>query len=146
MLISQFNTTKQIIRIICPQQAIFFKKQSTVILYSSFDQMECLQELSNFLARENSEINTTSVDKISIFYFEGCTIYLPGPILLFLPVNKCPIFTWQIIFSQSLFSYLKPVQNKKGQKNLGYRTKKQSFSIFCPVPQILFALLILKRL
>ena len=46
---------------------------------------------------------------------------------------------------------LKPLQNKKGQKNLGYPTKKQSFYkekrlLFCRVPQIFLALLILKRL
>ena len=46
---------------------------------------------------------------------------------------------------------LRPLQNKKGQKNLGYPRKKQSFSLikgllFSRVPQIFLALLILKRL
>ena len=46
---------------------------------------------------------------------------------------------------------LKPLQNKKGQKNLGYPTKKQSFykekdCIFVGYPNFFLALLILKRL
>ena len=46
---------------------------------------------------------------------------------------------------------LKPLQNKKGQKNLGYPRKKQPFyeekdCFFSRVPQIFLVLLILKRL
>ena len=45
---------------------------------------------------------------------------------------------------------LKPFQNKKGQRDLRYPTKKQSFFreglLFCRIPQIFLALLILKRL
>jgi hypothetical protein len=51
------------------------------------------------------------------------------------------------IFFQIL---LKPIQNKKGQKNLRYPTKKAVFFLikgllFCRAPQIFLALLILKR-
>ena len=31
--------------------------------------------------------------------------------------------------SQKIIFWLKPLQNKKGQKNLGYSRKKQSFSL-----------------
>ena len=45
-----------------------------------------------------------------------------------------------------IFFVLKPLQNKKAQKNLRYLAKKQSFFLrkgllFCRVPQILLALL-----
>merc|ERR1712051_402897 len=35
------------------------------------------------------------------------------------------------VFAKALFlkSFLKPLQNKKGQKNLGYPRKKQCFSL-----------------
>ena len=55
------------------------------------------------------------------------------------------------IWSSQCFPLLKPLQNKKGQKNLGYPKKKQSFFLikgllYFRVPQIFLALLILKRL
>ena len=57
-------------------------------------------------------------------------------------------------FPKGFFQYiliLKPLQNKKGQKNLRYPRKKQSFykekdCSFSRVPQIFLALLILKWL
>ena len=50
------------------------------------------------------------------------------------------------ILSNTMISFLKPLQNKKGQKNLGYPTKKQSFYkekrlLFCRVPQIFWPFL-----
>ena len=52
---------------------------------------------------------------------------------------------------QHFYFGLKSVQNKKGQKILGHPTKKQSFYkekrlLFCWVPQIFLALLILNKL
>ena len=58
--------------------------------------------------------------------------------------NCMPIL--QLSLYKAFFSnmMLKPLQNKKGQKILGYPRKKQSF--FSRVPQIFLALLIQKRL
>ena len=39
-----------------------------------------------------------------------------------------PLSSLKLGESQNLFLFLKPLQNKKDQKNLGYPKKKQSFS------------------
>ena len=74
-----------------------------------------------------------------------------------------PNWTWRVFFLfwqkssylkpclSSKNSQLKPLQNNKGQKNLGYSRKKAVFFLikgllFSQVPQIFFALLILKWL
>ena len=57
----------------------------------------------------------------------------------------------QVKFFRAIFCLLKPLQNKKGQKNLGYSKKKQSFykekdCFFFGYPNFFLALLILKQL
>ena len=54
-------------------------------------------------------------------------------------VNANSIHTY-ICLASKILSFLKPLQNKKDQKKLGYPTKKQSFYkekrlLFCQVPQ-----------
>ena len=82
-------------------------------------------------------------------FMNGCNMFRNT-----LPLSKLFVANFALCFFLSWTDetclFIKPFQNKKDQNNLRYPAKKQSFSkerlLFCQLPQILLALLILKRL